>query len=105
MPARLGRRIKLGQHGVDFVLTIGGGGRSDGAGFDGEWCRCNGGLRWRRGRTVTVAPGAAAAVVAAEACSGALAGLLTSSSAMIRRMEARISSIEGSCAFAAWVIP
>jgi hypothetical protein len=31
--------------------------------------------------------------------------LLTSSSAMIRRMEARISSIEGSCAFAAWVIP
>jgi hypothetical protein len=51
-------------------------------------------------------PGAAAAVAAAEeACSGALAGLLTSSSAMIRRMEARISSIEGSCAFAAWVIP
>jgi hypothetical protein len=27
-----------------------------------------------------------------------------SSSAMIRRMEARISSIEGSCAFAGWLI-
>ena len=37
--------------------------------------------------------------------SGALAGLLASSSAMMRRMEARISSIEGSCAFAAWLIP
>jgi hypothetical protein len=34
--------------------------------------------------------------------SGLAAGL--SSSAMIRRMEARISSIEGSCAFAACVI-
>ena len=48
---------------------------------------------------------AAAAGFGGEACSGALAGLLTSSSAMIRRMEARISSIEGSCAFAAWLIP
>src|SRR5262249_19599082 len=38
------------------------------------------------------------------AASGGLAGLLTSSSAMIRRMEARISSIDGSCAFAACVI-
>ena len=36
--------------------------------------------------------------------SAALAGLLASSSAMIRRMEARISSIEGSCAFAGWLI-
>src|SRR5262249_11986464 len=33
-----------------------------------------------------------------------LAGLAASSSAMIRRMEARISSIEGSCAFAGWFI-
>jgi hypothetical protein len=29
---------------------------------------------------------------------------LASSSAMIRRMEAKISSIEGSCAFAGWLI-
>ena len=36
--------------------------------------------------------------------SGALAGLLASSSAMMRRMEARISSIDGSCAFAVCVI-
>jgi hypothetical protein len=28
-----------------------------------------------------------------------------SSSAMIRRMEARISSIDGPCAFAGWVMP
>src|SRR6516165_919452 len=41
---------------------------------------------------------------AAGAASGAFAGLLASSSAMMRRMEARISSIEGSCAFAACVI-
>src|SRR5262249_46385247 len=40
---------------------------------------------------------------AAGAASGAFAGLLASS-AMMRRMEARISSIEGSCAFAACVI-
>src|SRR4029077_15125440 len=39
------------------------------------------------------------------AVSGALAGLLASSSAMMRRMEARISSIDGSCAFAVCVIP
>ena len=31
-------------------------------------------------------------------------GLAVSSSAMMRRMEARISSIEGSCAFADWLI-
>jgi hypothetical protein len=48
---------------------------------------------------------AAAAGFGGVAGSGALAGLLASSSAMIRRMEARISSIEGSCAFAACVIP
>jgi hypothetical protein len=29
---------------------------------------------------------------------------VVSSSAMIRRMEARISSIDGSCAFAGWLI-
>src|SRR5438477_9597367 len=34
----------------------------------------------------------------------AAAGLAVSSSAMIRRMEARISSIDGSCAFAGWLI-
>jgi hypothetical protein len=34
----------------------------------------------------------------------AAAGVAVSSSAMIRRMEARISSIDGSCAFAGWLI-
>jgi hypothetical protein len=34
----------------------------------------------------------------------AAAGFAVSSSAMMRRMEARISSIEGSCAFAVWLI-
>ena len=34
----------------------------------------------------------------------AAAGLAVSSSAMMRRMEARISSIDGSCAFAGWLI-
>ena len=45
--------------------------------------------------------------VAAEAGAGAGLGgaLLGSSSAMMRRMEARISSIEGSCAFAGWLMP
>src|SRR5262245_27849823 len=56
-----------------------------------------------------VAGAAAAGCLAAGAGSGAdvapLAGLAASSSAMIRRMEARISSIDGSCAFAACVIP
>jgi hypothetical protein len=41
--------------------------------------------------------GGAAATVGAAGLAGALA---VSSSAMMRRMEARISSIEGSCAFA-----
>jgi hypothetical protein len=47
----------------------------------------------------------AAAGCFAPAASGAFPGLPLSSSAMIRRMEARISSIEGSWAFAVWVIP
>src|SRR3954452_5252246 len=34
----------------------------------------------------------------------AAAGFAVSSSAMMRRMEARISSIDGSCAFAGWLI-
>jgi hypothetical protein len=76
----------------------------DGAGFDGDGAAAAAGFDGTAG-VGDGRPDAAAAVVAAEACSGALAGLLTSSSAMIRRMEARISSIEGSCAFAAWVIP
>src|SRR6478735_3076604 len=41
---------------------------------------------------------------AAGAASGAFAGSLASSSVMMRRMEARISSIERSCVFAACVI-
>jgi len=54
--------------------------------------------------------GAAAGRVAANGGFGAagssgLAVLPPSSSAIMRRMEARISSIEGSCAFAAWLIP
>src|SRR5262245_41394259 len=52
---------------------------------------------------------AAAGCLAGGAGSGAeaapLAGLPASSSAIIRRMEARISSIDGSCAFAVCVIP
>jgi len=48
--------------------------------------------------------GTAGCCFAAGAAFGAFAGLLASSSAMMRRMEARISSIEGSCAFAACVI-
>src|SRR5262245_8338222 len=56
-----------------------------------------------------VAGAAAAGCLAGGAGSGAdaapLAGLPASSSAMIRRMEARISSIDGSCAFAVCVIP
>ena len=51
-----------------------------------------------------VAGAAAAGCLAGGAVSGALAGL-ASSSAMIRRMEARISSIDGSWAFAVCVIP
>ena len=41
---------------------------------------------------------------AAAAAAGLAAGLAVSSSAMMRRMEARISSIDGSCAFAGWFI-
>src|SRR5262249_31976268 len=40
----------------------------------------------------------------AGAASAAFAGVLASSSAMMRRMEAKISSMEASCAFAACVI-
>ena len=48
---------------------------------------------------------AAAAAGAAGGGAGlAAAGLAVSSSAMMRRMEARISSIDGSCAFAGWLI-
>ena len=39
----------------------------------------------------------------AAAC-GFGAGFAVSSSAIMRRMEARISSIDGSCAFAGWLI-
>src|SRR5215510_3142864 len=53
----------------------------------------------RRGGGATTDEGFGGAAV-----SGGLAALLASSSAMIRRMEARISSIEGSCAFAVCVI-
>jgi hypothetical protein len=45
----------------------------------------------------------AAGFGAAAGGGGGGAGLV-SSSAMIRRMEARISFIDGSCAFAAWLI-
>src|SRR6476661_2389987 len=50
--------------------------------------------------------GMAAGAGAAAAGGGGLegAGLAVSSSAIMRRMEARISSIEGSCAFAGWLI-
>src|SRR5664279_4565504 len=40
----------------------------------------------------------------AVAAAAATAGLAVSSSAMMRRMEARISSIDGSGAFAGWLI-
>jgi glycerate-2-kinase len=49
----------------------------------------------------------AAGAGAAAACGGSAgrgADLLASSSAMIRRMEARISSIDGSCDFAGCVM-
>ncbi len=74
---------------------------------------------WRRCRPASSQPQAAGAgaglggggggAFATGGGSGALAsgfgaGLVPSSSAMILRMEARISSIEGSCAFAACVI-
>jgi len=75
--------------GAAFTSATGGAGRDGGAGAT-------------RGG---VAGGALAALAGAAAGSGAFgAGLLASSSAMMRRIEARISSIEGSCAFAAWLI-
>src|SRR5262249_28448332 len=40
--------------------------------------------------------------VAGAAAASSGSGLAASSSAMMRRMEARISSIDGSCAFAGW---
>ena len=57
----------------------------------------------------TAAPDGAAAAAAGRgggAAGGRLGGggLAVSSSAMMRRMEARISSIDGSCAFAGWLI-
>ena len=50
--------------------------------------------------------GIAAGLGAAAAGGGGTGGGagFVSSSAMIRRMEARISSIDGSCAFAGWLI-
>src|SRR5215208_297619 len=59
--------------------------------------RGGGGAGLRGGMAAGRGGGAAGAGLAA-------AGLGTSSSAMIRRMEARISSIDGSCAFADWLI-
>ena len=48
--------------------------------------------------------GSAAGRGGGAAVAGGESGLAVSSSAMIRRMEARISSIDGSCAFAGWLI-
>ena len=101
--ARLGRRIEFGQHRVNVVLAVG---RAAGAGAAGFGAGGGGaGLRWRGRRRRTARSGGRRRLLGGAAVSGALAGLLASSSAMMRRMEARISSIDGSCAFAGWVIP
>ena len=67
----------------------GGGGAGGGAGARGGMAAGRGG-------------GAAAGSGGGGGAGGG--GLAVSSSAMMRRMEARISSIEGSCAFAGWLI-
>ena len=74
--------------GAGFTSATGGTGRAGGAGA----------TRWGAGGTLAALGGVAAG------SGGFGAGLLASSSAMMRRIEARISSIEGSCAFAAWLI-
>ena len=56
-------------------------------------------------RDCVVASQAPPARLAAQASGAGCGDLVVSSSAMMRRMEARISSIDGSCAFAGWVIP
>jgi len=55
-----------------------------------------------RGGTAGIGAGCAAGDSGADAACG---DLVVSSSAMMRRMEARISSIDGSCAFAGCVMP
>src|SRR3954454_13023208 len=74
-----------------WSITDDGGGKGCGAAAGGD-----GGVGLRGGNAAGRGGGAAAA--------GGEAGLAVSSSAMIRRMEARISSIDGSCAFAGWLI-
>src|SRR5664279_5755268 len=80
--------------GAGGAATTGGGG--GGAAWRGGG---DGGTGWRGG----IAAGRGGVGCGAAAFAGA-AGLPVSSSAMMRRMEARISSIEGSCAFAVWLI-
>ena len=70
------------------------------------WLAGGGAGGWRR-RRCGLRGGMAAGRGAGAAGGGAglaAAGLAVSSSAMMRRMEARISSIDGSCAFAGWLI-
>ena len=86
-----------GEHGVDFVLAIGGRGAAT-AGLGAAAER----QAWRA--PLAAVPARPRPVAAARRGLPAPWRACASSSAMIRRMEARISSIEGSCAFAAWVI-
>ena len=112
------RRHRLGQ--IEHVGSgaAGFGGGASAARLGGlespAWRRCRlwllaaggGARRWRRAGCGGGANGCGGAVGGGfgGGGSGGLAGLPASSSAMIRRMEARISSIEGSWAFADWVI-
>src|SRR5690349_12410892 len=75
-------------------MTGEGGGGGAGGGGAGRAAAGDGGTGLRGGMAAGRGCGAA----------GGAAGLAVSSSAMIRRMEARISSIDGSCAFAGWLI-
>ena len=116
----LGRRlIEARQHRVDVVLAVGRGWRGGRRGrrrrrLDRRRHHLgSGGLRRGNGRggmsfiTGALAAGAAAAVFsgfAAGAGAFSAAGGLASSSAMIRRIDAKISSIEGSWTFAGCVI-
>jgi len=83
----------LQRFGTVQVLRDGGGGNCPGCGA-GMFCTGGAAL-------ATLAGGGAGGSPAA----GGLAALVASSSAMMRRIEARISSIEGSWTFAAWLIP
>ena len=85
------RGLDAGEHRVDIVLPVRLRRRRGRC-----WCGGADGGAGRAGRAPARLPCAG---------SGAVGGaLVASSSAMIRRMEARISSIDGSCDFAACVI-